>query len=71
MDKGKEKISYLKLWLTFLFTSNAATMAWLFRNIHQISLFNKVFIIVVILVLTISLVFIHHKTYRIIKTLGD
>jgi hypothetical protein len=71
MEKIKEKIAYLKLWLTFLVTVDIGSVAWLFNR--DIVFFRPKFIAasVLIFIVTIIIAFIHKKIYKIIKNIGD
>lgn len=69
MDKDfiKEKIAFYKLWLTFLVTMNASTMAWIFNNFNKIPDLKVAIILVVIITLTISIIILTTKTRNRIK----
>jgi len=69
MDKLKEKIAYLKLWLTFLVTIDASVSAWLFNNAGKVNpvKFNICFIMISLV--TGLIFFIHRKTYKTIKNM--
>jgi hypothetical protein len=71
MEKIKEKISYLKLWLTFLVSIDAGSVAWLFNR--DVDFLKPKFIATVALIVTVTLIIaiIHRKTYKVIKSLGD
>jgi len=71
MDKVKEKIDYLKLWLTFLVTINVGSTAWLFNQAGKVSLIKAVIVFLFVLIITCFIGLIHKKTYRIIKNIGD
>ncbi|OGH95823.1 MAG: hypothetical protein A2104_04680 [Candidatus Melainabacteria bacterium GWF2_32_7] len=69
MDKDflKEKIAFYKLWLTFLVTMDASTMAWFFNNANKIHILKVIITIVVIVALTIFILILIKKTRKHIK----
>lgn len=71
MDKFKEKIEYLKLWLTFLVTIDAASAAWLFQNLNKIISARSIIAYLFIFLITITIMLIHRKTYKIIKNIKN
>ena len=71
MDKHKEKIEYLKLWLTFLVTIDAGSTAWLFQNLNKIITLSSIITYLFIILTTIVIGLIHRKIYKIIKNIGE
>ncbi len=71
MNKAKEKISYLKLWLTFLVAIDVGSTAWLFNQTEQISYLKFSATLVLIIIVTIIITLIHKKVYKTIRNLGD
>ena len=72
MNNIKEKkIEYLKLWLTFLVTIDVGLIAWFFNNIMQMGIIRLIICLVPLILISIFIPFIHIKTYKLIKSLGD
>ena len=71
MEKIKEKVAYLKLWLTFFVTIDVSCSAWFFNNSAK-STFSKLFLCVYAIILTSGLIgFLHNKTYKLIKSIEE
>ena len=69
MDKDflKEKIGFYKLWLTFLVTMDASTMAWFFNNADKIYIVKVIITIAVIVALTVFILILIKKARKNIK----
>jgi hypothetical protein len=72
MDKDsiKEKIGFLKLWLTFFVTMDASSVAWFINNLGRVQLFKLRLAVLAIFILTPIIIFINNKTYKLIKNIG-
>jgi hypothetical protein len=71
MDNLKEKIDYLKLWLSFLVAIDAGSTAWLWQNLNKIIAVRSVMTFLFVIFITITVLIIHKKTYKIIKNVGE
>lgn len=63
----KEKISFLKLWLTLLIAIDAGSTAWLFNNYEKIKFYKVCSVIFVLILVTMAIIVISKKTYKLIK----
>lgn len=73
MDKEaiKEKLTLLRLWLTFLVTIGSACIAWFVANYNKVI---KIFVyadILVVLILAISTIIINQKIRKNIKIIRN
>jgi len=73
MDKDflKEKLTLLRLWLTFVISIEAACIAWFVANYNKVIKFFVYTDIVVILALVISTIVINQKIRKNIKIMRD
>ncbi len=61
MNKLKEKIAYLKLWLTFLVTIVVGSTAWIFNQAGEINYIKYFSTGILIVALGIFIGFLHKK----------
>ncbi len=71
MNRIKEKISFLKLWLTFLVTINVGSVAWLFNQESEINVIKFTATSLLIFLTFIIIAIITKKIYKLIKTIED
>lgn len=64
----KEKISWLKLWLTFVVTIDAGCTAWFVRNL-QTQIIEILYIAMFVIVFLTSLIFLIN--YQIIENMNE
>jgi len=71
MEKLKEKIAYLKLWLTTSLAFLAGCMAWLFNHIDTSNRIILNIDAVAIIVLLCIIQYLGYELYRIIKYMEE
>lgn len=69
MDKDfiKEKVSLLKMWITFLMAIMVGSTAWLVNNWNDTAASFSVFIIIMVISTGITLSELNRKAYRLVK----
>jgi len=71
MDKIKEKIAYLKLWLTTSLAFLAGCMSWIFNNINTGNR-NVLYYDAVAIIILIGLIqYLGYEIHRIIKNMEE
>ncbi|OGI00086.1 MAG: hypothetical protein A2104_05050 [Candidatus Melainabacteria bacterium GWF2_32_7] len=71
MDKIKEKIAYLKLWLTTSLAFLAGGMSWIFNNINTGNR-NVLYYDAVAIIILIGLIqYLGYEIHRIIKNMEE
>ena len=66
-----EKISYYRLWLTFLYPTDASLLVWFSNNYGKIEAVKFSVVIILLIVITISIFSFNHKMRKFIKKMEE
>jgi hypothetical protein len=70
-DFLKEKIGFYKLWLTFLYPTDASLIVWFYNNYAKLNTVKFYFILIALTVITFVLLIINNKARNFLLKLGD
>lgn len=70
-DFLKEKIGFYKLWLTFLYPTDASLIVWFYNNYVKLSSVKFYFILIALALITFILLIINSKARKFLTKLEE